>query len=348
MIKTFLNKISFFRKIRPAQRLLGALMVVVFFLVAFEANAGWKFWERKGICEKLVEPIVNKSLSSFISGVKDKEGISHKRKEMDHVQQECYKSILKTGDYKELYAYYLIYKYFDEALTKYRKRDQENIDPAPNNIYHYMLFYANQNSRDFDPKTNSFKNEQGLYEQELKDFEGNMTQEEKIKAFGYIADNLATGKEGWVKTNDYRKSFEYLKMAAEAGDIKSQAYLGYSYFTGLDWMKRIQVEKDYIQCYKWLYLSTLHSSQQSYVKKETLEALKTMTKNITPQQLHQAQQQAKIWLDQNKDFIKNHQLKIISMTEEEVAAEKVKTDKFIKEYGLDKPLSNNNTNQPNQ
>ena len=248
---------------------------------------------------------------------------------------------MRDGNHKELYAYYQLYKYADNAL----KIAKKGKDEAPNNIYHYMLFYANQNSREFDFKTNSFKNELGFYEQELKDFESNMTQEEKIKAFSYIADNLATGKEGWVKVNDYKKSFEYLKMAAEAGDNKSQTYLGYSYFTGLDWIKKIEVEKNYIQCYKWLYLSTSHSEQQKYVRNETLDALKTMTKNMTPQQINQAKKQSKIWLDQNKEFIKNHPLKIIQMTKKEIELEKAKTEKFIKNYELDKPISNN-TSQP--
>ncbi len=306
------------------------LFVVFFLLFAFEAKASWKFWgEKEESCEGMVDPIINKPLTLTI--------LTKSSEDIDYIKKKCYQLILKDGNHKELYAYYKLYEYTDKALKQARKGQDE----TPNNIYHYMLFYANQNSREFDPKTNSFKKERGLYEQELKSFEDSATQEEKIKAFSYIADNLATGTEGWVKINDYKKSFEYLKKAAEAGDVKSQAYLGYSYFTGLDWMKKIQVEKNYIQCYKWLRLSTLHSEQQSYVRDETLDALKTMTMNMTPQQLQQARQQAQIWLDQNKEFIKNHPLKIIPIAREKITSEKAKTKKFIKDYELGKSFSNN-------
>ena len=67
---------------------------------------------------------------------------------------------------------------------------------------------------------------------------------------------------------------------------------------------------------------------------------------MTPQQINQANKQSKIWLDQNKEFIKNHPLKIIQMTKKEIELEKAKTEKFIKNYELDKPISNN-TSQPN-
>lgn len=311
-------------------------LILFFVLIAFEAKAGWRFWKEE-TCQSMIDPIINRPLALTL--------LTKNGDDMDYIKEKCYQLILKDGDYKELYAYYQFYKHVDEMNARYNQKNNKYKDQAPNNIYHYMLFYANQNSRDFDHKTKSFKKEQGIYEQELKDFEDAMTQEEKIKAFSYIADNLATGKEGWVKVNDYRKSFEYLKKAAEAGDAKSQTYLGYSYFTGLDWMKKIQTEKNYTKCYKWLYLATLHSSNQIYVHKETSDALETMKENMTLQQFQEAKQEAQTWLNQNKDFIKNHPLKIIPMTKEEIASEKAKTEKFIKDYGLDKSVSNNNTNQ---
>ncbi len=314
------------------------LVVYCILIVSLEAKAWLGFSKEKGICESLVEPIISRSLPSLISDIKSQEDIALKKNEMDHAQNECYKSILSNGDYKELYAYYLFYKYSDEALTKYRTKSQDNIDPAPNNIYHYMLFYANQNSRDFDPKTNSFKKEQGLYEQELKDFEEAMTQEEKAKAFGYIADNLAVGKEGWVKVNDYQKSFEYLKKAAEAGDVGMQSALGASYFLGKDWMNKFEIEKNFIKGYKWMYLATIHSNQLNHEYMLHQTSLNKMKKMMEKYQIAESKKLIKIWLNQNKDFIKNHPLKITPMTKEEVASEKDKTEKFIKDYGLDQPL----------
>ncbi len=320
----------------------GFLLLCLSVTFAFEANAGWKFWEKKGICEKLVEPIVNKSIRSLILSIKGKEDIDHKTKEMDRVKNECYQSILKTGDYKELYAYYLFYKYADDALKVANKGN----DNAPNNIYHYMLFYANQNSRDFDQKTNSFKKEHGLYEKELKDFEDKMTQEEKIKSFSYIADNLAVGKEGWVKFHDYRKSFEYLKRAAEAGDVGSQSALGASYFLGNDWMNKFRIEKNFIEGYKWMYLATMHSEQLTHEYEIHQKSLNKMIALMKRSEIDDSKNLAAIWLKENSEFIKNHPLKIIKTTKEEIATERDKTEKFIKEYELEKPLPSN-INQTN-
>ena len=299
-------------------------------IASLVASKSFSFWEndKRTECEKVVDQIINQGVISILPVNSDK---------LTHAKNSCYDFILKDGDRRDLYAYYRFYKFVDDLHLKYNKRDEsQNVK----NIYHWMLFYANQNSRDFDLKTQSFKSEQGLYEQELKDFEDKMTQEEKIKSFAYIADNLAMGKEGWVKVHDYKKSFEYLEKAAEAGDVKSQIYLGYSYFTGLDWIKRIRVEKDYIQCYKWLYLSTLHSKQKEYLRNETLEAISMMSKNINKKQIQQAKQMAKIWFKRNKKILESHPLEIIPMTKEEIKIEKEKTDKFIKENHLNQPLIN--------
>ncbi len=63
---------------------------------------------------------------------------------------------------------------------------------------------------------------------------------------------------------------------------------------------------------------------------------------MTAQQIQQGKEEANIWLRKNREFIKNHPLKIISMTEEEIKIEKEKTEKFVKENNLDKPLQTNN------
>ncbi len=244
----------------------------------------------------------------------------------------------RTGSHKELYSYFKIYDLVDRSFK----------DQMENNRYHWMLFYANENSRDFDPKTNSFKKEQGLYEQELKDFEDAMTQEEKIKAFAYIADNLAVGKEGWVKVNDYKKSFEYLKKAAEVGDIGMQSALGASYFLGNDWMNKFKIEKNFIEGYKWMYLATIHSEQFAHEYKIHQKSLNRMKIMMQKSEIIESKKLINAWLKENSNFIKNHPLKITTMTKEEIAKEREKTNKFIEEYELDKPLPKNNINQNNQ
>jgi hypothetical protein len=301
--------ITFLSKNKSATLIIGALLILT--LSGF-------FWEKKEeSCKSLVDMVIKKR---YIGEAADK------------ILAVCNQKV-RTGDYEELYAYYRIYKAVDKSFQ----------DKMPANKYHWMLFYANENSREFDSKTQEFKKPQGLYGQELKDFEEQMTQEEKIKSFAYIADNLAVGKEGWVLKNDYQKSFEYLKRAAEAGDYGSQINLGSSYFSGTDWMNKFIIEKNYIDAYKWIYLATLHSEQKSYPHNRTIDGLKILAKNfnMTQNQIHQAKAQAKIWLDQNQEFIKNHPLKIIKMTDEEVKLGKEETNKFIKDYQLDKPLSKN-------
>jgi TPR repeat protein len=302
--------------------ILSLLAISFSALFIFEAQAGWKFWEKRGICEKLVEPIIKKPLIVTL--------LTKSGEDMDCIKKKCYELILKDGDYKELYAYYQLYKYADKVLQEARNGKDE----TPNNIYHYMLFYANQNSREFNPKTNSFKKEQGLYEQELKDFEDAMTQEEKIKAFSYIADNLAFGKEGWVKVNDYEKSFEYLKKAAEAGDRFSQAELGACYFGGGDRFYKFEFPKSYVEAYAWTYLSTTHSEQKSSQYEMSKKMLKIISSAASKQEINESKQQIETWLKNNKIFINRYPLKIIKTSKREEENDKKKTQEIIKKYNM--------------
>ncbi len=323
-----MRKISDKKRKFTNRSIFAGLTAILFLLVAFEAKADW-FWKRRGPCETMVEPIVNKPLILTL--------VLKNKKDVDRAQHGCYQSILKDGDHRELYAYYKLYKYADDGL----KRTHKGEDKAPNNIYHYMLFYANQNSRIFDEKTQYFKNEQGLYEQELKDFEDQMNQEEKIKSFAYIADNLATGTEGWVKIHDYRKSFEYLKKAAEAGDAVSQHELGACYFLGRDRYIKFNFEKNHIKSFKWIFLSTKHSKQGSYNYEESNRALRIVKKEMTAAELREADSQIEKWLKENEGFIKKHPLEINKMSKGEVKSLKQEYQKFIKENNLNQTPSTN-------
>lgn len=296
-------------------------------------SESFSFWgdDKRTECEKVVDQIVKQGIISAFPINSDK---------ITHAKNSCYDVILKDGDHRDLYAYYRFYKFVDELHLKYNKRDNsQNVK----NIYYWMLFYANENSRDFDPKTNSFKKEQGLYEQELKDFEDAMTQEEKIKAFAYIADNLAVGKEGWVKVNDYKKSFEYLKKAAEVGDNFSQSELGTCYFYGADRFSKFSFEKDYNKAYKWTYLATKHSVTNSYDYKIVLKNLKSIELVMTKKQIAESKQEIGIWLKNNNNFVKNNPLKISKMTEDELKKAKKEAQEKIKKYSLF-PLNPNNQN----
>jgi hypothetical protein len=301
--------------------------VPLFLLALFVSTEKIGFLKKVKTCEQMVDEFVKVDHRDI------------KTERANHVKDACYDIVLKTGNPKELYAYYRFYKHADDINAKYNQKNNKDKDLAPNDVYHWMLFYANQNSRIFNDKTGNFENEYGLYEQELKDFEEAMSQEERIKSFSYIADNIATGEEGWVKTHDYNKSFEYLKKAAEAGDYSSQNALGIRLFIGSDRYNQFPIEKDYVQGYKWIYLSTLHSRQDSYYRDLSLKSFDILKKQVTQKQINQAKDLAGIWLRQNSAFLENHPLQIIPISEEEIRVEKEKTEKFIKERGLDIQLS---------
>jgi len=284
-------------------------LVAVTLAITLCVITAYYFWHQQNTCRGMVETTI-------------KQGVLGLRKEsINHVKNACYDLITKAGDYRELYAYYKLYKYVDDL----------NNDKGQNDIYYWMLFYANQNSREFS-------NERGLYEQELKDLENHMTQEEKIKSFSYVADNIVTGNEGWVKKHDYQKSFEYLKKAAEAGDNISQRKLGECYFAGSDFMNKIEIPKNLVESYKWIYISTLYSEQKSYFYDYANRSLKVLEKSMNSEQIKKSTYFAEVWLKQNSEFVESHPLKIIGMTHEEVKLEQEKTKKFIKEYNLDKSL----------
>ena len=304
------NKLTYFNK-KTLFHFLASTLVTLFLFISFEARADW-LWRKKETCENMVDNMIESGLDGL------------KEENLNHVKHGCYAIILKTGDHKELYSYYRSYKYIDDL----------NKGKGANNIYHYMLLYANQNSRDFDQKTQSFKKEQGLYEKELKEFEDNMTQEEKAKAFSYIADNLATGKEGWVKIHDYYKSFEYLKRAAEAGDRFSQVELGTCYFFGADRFFKFNFSKSYIEAYKWTYISTKHSETNSYEHGIALKNLKKIRLGMINAQIIEAKQEANLWLKNNKEFINKNPLRVLQMSKEEIEKATQESKEIIKNYNM--------------
>ena len=295
----------------------GGIIIILILLISLASlvKFDWVFDKKSDDCKVMVDRLI------------EYPRVGLQEKNLSKIKDDCYAKILKSGSYKDLYAYYRMYKFIDNLSN----------DKGADNIYHWMLFYANENSRIFNDLSGEFEKEHGLYEKELKQFEDNMTQEERMKSFAYIADNLATGKAGWVKKNNYKKSFEYLSRAAEEGDVKLQIYLGYSYFTGRGWMNKVKVDRDYSKCYKWLHLSTIHSKQKKYLRTETIESLNKISQSMSPKEIYNAKNMVDIWLEKNSKFVKNNPLVIIKMTEEEVEIEKKKTQHFIIKYNLNNP-----------
>jgi hypothetical protein len=136
-----------------------------------------------------------------------------------------------------------------------------------------------------------------------------------------------------------------LKKAAEVGDYLSQGALGVRYFLGMDRYNKFKIEKNYIEGYRWIFISTQHSKQDTDYHNKSLEAFKILKKKMTQTQTKEAKQKAQTWLVQNREFIKNHPLKIIPISEEEVQKEKAKTEKFTKDYKLNQPLPINDQKQ---
>lgn len=89
---------------------------------------------------------------------------------------------------------------------------------------------------------------------------------------------------------DYEKAEKLFLKSAEQGNTSAQCMLGAMYATGLG------VTKDYIQSYKWLSLSIEGSkgTEAPYLQKAA-ELSNTVIKNMTPQQIEEAQNLAKEW-----------------------------------------------------
>lgn len=89
---------------------------------------------------------------------------------------------------------------------------------------------------------------------------------------------------------DYEEAAYWFRRAAEQGHTPAQCMLGVIYTTGLG------VTKDHIQAYMWFTLSIEGSKdeQAPFLQKAT-ELSNTIVKNMTPQQIEEAQRLAREW-----------------------------------------------------
>ena len=239
-----------------------------------------------------------------------KDGVEAIERNVGHIKDVCTDSVNKTGDHQELYAYYKLYEYVgkinDIKDQKYR--------------YHWLLYYANQNSS-------------GKYQKELEDLESQMTQGEKAEAFLRISFSLAAEQNlNLIKKHDFEKSSEYLKKAAEAGSSFAQSELGGCYYDGEDRFYQVKFPKDYVEAYKWSYISTQHSEQKKYDYDVTSKRLAMIKSKMSDDQIKEARKVADKWLAENVEFVKSHPLKITSMKKEEIDIEKRKTKEMMEKY----------------
>jgi len=89
---------------------------------------------------------------------------------------------------------------------------------------------------------------------------------------------------------DYKEAEKWFRKAAEQGNSSAQCMLGAIYATGMG------VTKDNIQAYMWLILSIDGSKgeQAPFLQKAT-ELSNKIVKNMTPQQIEEAQSLASEW-----------------------------------------------------
>ena len=82
---------------------------------------------------------------------------------------------------------------------------------------------------------------------------------------------------------DYQTAFEEFKVLAEKGDLDSQLVLATMYVTDLD------VPQDPVLAYMWLDIAAAQGSDLAR------RALPKFAKNLTPEQLAEAQRKARAW-----------------------------------------------------
>lgn len=266
-------------------------------IATFASLSLFSYFRNEETCRKLVDLNI-------------RDGVSAIEKNVGHIKNVCTDSVNKTGDYRELYAYYKLYKYVGELNNVKDQRHR----------YHWLLYFANQNS-------------EGKYQKELKDLENEMTQGEKAEAFLHISFYLSTEENlNLIKKHDFEKSSEYLKRAAELGNWFAQAELGACYYDGKDRVYQIEFRKDYVEAYKWVFISMQHSEQRKYDYDIASKRLGMIKSKMSGDQIKEAKEASDKWLTENTDFVKSHPLKITPMTKEEIDIEKRKTKEMMEKY----------------
>jgi hypothetical protein len=92
---------------------------------------------------------------------------------------------------------------------------------------------------------------------------------------------------GTSVTQDYAEALKWLRKAADQGEAKAQLKLGSLYFAGRG------VRKDYVQAHMWANLAAAALSGE---EQETAAKVRDqIAKNMTPQQIAEAQRLASEW-----------------------------------------------------
>lgn len=210
----------------------------------------------------------------------------------------CEKEILEGDDFgvKELYALFKIHDQIYQKIMPDHKRYL--LDKSH---YHRYLYFANRHSN-------------GKYEQELKEFEINMTRFEKMKSFLALSSMLLNKK--FVEKKDPEKSLYYLKKAANLGDTPAQIQLS-GVFTSTQ--GGIELKKDIAERFKWRIIadylgrdnaiSSLQESVNFYNKKNINHYITNKDIKNEKKFFLEGKRRAQVWIDNNKNDIEKYKLR---------------------------------------
>lgn len=210
----------------------------------------------------------------------------------------CAKEILEGDDFgeKELYA---MFKIYDQVYQKIMPNNKKYL--LDKSQYHRYLYFANRHSN-------------GKYEQELKEFEINMTRFEKMKSFLALSSMLLNKK--FVEKKDPEKSLYYLKRAANLGDTPAQIELSTIFISNQG--NRV-LKKDIAESFKWQIIASYLGRNDAisplnedieFFNKRNIEHYITSEDIKNEKKLFlEGKRRAQIWIDNNKNDIEKYKLR---------------------------------------
>ena len=102
--------------------------------------------------------------------------------------------------------------------------------------------------------------------------------------------NLGFGYTGGLGVEiDDAQAVQWFRKAAEQGNADAQNNLGIAYSTGQG------VPQDYVEAHKWMNLAASHTSGAD--QKRFTDGRDGVAKNMTPDQLSEAQKRAREWME---------------------------------------------------
>ena len=95
---------------------------------------------------------------------------------------------------------------------------------------------------------------------------------------------------------DYKEAVKWYRKSADQGDAFAQHNLGLCYYNGEG------VPKDYVLAYMWVNLSL---AEDNNIKAK--ESIDNLEKEMTPEQIEEAQKLSREWFNKRNNLIKAEQ-----------------------------------------